>query len=41
MKKGIPASSKLLQKKWRDKDYEDHLARLKQIRPALDLLPPG
>eukprot|EP00347_Sterkiella_histriomuscorum_P006613 403352100 len=40
MKRANPASSKLLQKKWRDKDYVDHLARLNQIRPALQLAPP-
>lgn len=40
MKKGNPASSKLLQKKWRALDYEGHLARLNQIRPALQVAPP-
>ncbi|CDW90702.1 UNKNOWN [Stylonychia lemnae] len=41
MKKGNPASSKLLQKKWRQKDYEGHLARLQQVRPGLELNAPG
>ena len=40
MNKGIPASSKLLQKKWVAKDYESHIKRLKEIKSTIDLNPP-
>jgi hypothetical protein len=38
--KPVPASSKLLQKKWRAKDYDSHVQRLKQIKSNIDLNPP-
>ena len=37
-KGGIPASSKLLQKKWRAKDYETHMKKLKGIEESIDLV---
>jgi len=42
MKKGvIPPGSKLLAKKWRAIDYENHMQRLKQVKPTLNHNPPN
>lgn len=42
MKKAtVPPGSKLLAKKWRAIDYENHVMRLRQIKPSVDLNPPN
>ena len=40
MKKSHSVSSKLLQKKWISKDYEQHQQRLKEIKPFLEIRQP-
>ncbi len=40
MYRAIPASNKLLQKKWSTKDQEIHLTKLKEIRPSVEISEP-
>lgn len=41
MYRAIPTSNKLLQKKWADKEREIHLAKLKDIRPTVEIREPS
>jgi ribosomal protein S4 len=41
MYRAIPTSNKLLQKKWADKEREIHLAKLKEIRPTVEIREPS
>ena len=36
-----PVSSKVLDRKWKDKDHEIHKKRLKDIKSQVDLAPPS
>ena len=37
MYRAIPSSNKLLQKKWSSKEQEIHLAKLREIKPSVDV----
>ena len=41
MYRAIPTSNKLLQKKWADKEREIHLAKLKEIKPTVEIREPS
>jgi hypothetical protein len=40
MHRAIPKGNKLLHKKWADKEKEIHLAKLKEIRPTVEISEP-
>ena len=41
MFRGIPSTSKLLQKKWAEKDKKIHQRKLKEVRSCITLAPPA
>lgn len=36
MNRGLPTSSKILMKKWHEKDQQIHMQKLKEIKPSID-----
>ena len=41
MFRGIPSTSKLLQKKWAEKEKEIHKRKLKEVRGQMHIVPPA